>query len=109
MNRSRSRAMRSTLFIGAVLLAAPLGAQGSPPDDGARPITLREAIDLASRNSPAAVQAQGLDRNADAARRQAKGAFFPTVNLTAGSGRTQGTTINNFNGQLTALSGNPWS
>ncbi|MBL0169394.1 MAG: TolC family protein [Gemmatimonadaceae bacterium] len=96
----------SVLFAGAVLLAAPLGAQA---DDGARPVTLQEAIDLAMRNAPAAVQAQGLDRTAGAARRQAIAAYVPTLNLTASSGHTQGTTINNFNGQLTALSGNPWS
>ncbi len=94
------------LFAGAVLLAAPLGAQ---VDDGARPVTLQEAIDLAMRNAPAAVQAQGLERTASASRRQAIGAYVPNVNLTANSGHTQGTTINNFNGQLTALSGNPWS
>ncbi len=94
------------LFAGAVLLAAPLSAQ---VDDGARPVTLQEAIDLAMRNAPAAVQAQGLERTASASRRQAIGAYVPNVNLTANSGHTQGTTINNFNGQLTALSGNPWS
>ncbi len=99
---------------GAVLMAAPLHAQGitgglSSGDDGAQPITLEEAIGLAQRNSPLAVQARGLDRNASAARRQAVGSYVPNVNLSAGSGRTQGTTINNFNGQLTALSGNPWS
>jgi len=97
------------IFAGAVLMAAPLGAQGSGAEDGARPVSLREAIELAMRNAPAAVQARGLDRNAGAARRQAYGAYVPTMNLTVGSGRTQGTTINNFNGQLTALSGNPWS
>ena len=95
---------------GAVLtMAAPLGAQVATSDDGARQVTLQEAIDLAMRNAPAAVQAAGLDRNANAGRRQAKFAYVPTVNLTAGTGRTQGTTINNFNGQLTSLSGNPWS
>ena len=97
------------LIFGAVMLAAPLGAQTSSSDDGARPISLREAIELAGKNSPAAVSARGLDRNAAAARRQALGSYVPNVNLSAGSGHTQGTTINNFNGQLTALSGNPWS
>jgi len=90
-------------------MAAPLAAQGLPSDDSARPVTLREAIDLATRNSVAAVQARGLDRTASAARREAVGSYVPNVNLTAGTGHTQGTTINNFNGQLTALSGNPWS
>lgn len=97
------------VVLGAVMMTAPLGAQGLSGDDGARPVSLREAIELAAKNSPAAVSARGLDRNAAAARRQAIGSYVPNVNLTAGTGRTQGTTINNFNGQLTSLSGNPWS
>jgi len=97
------------LIAGAVLMAAPLRAQGFLADEVARPITLRDAIELAGRNAPAGILARGLERNAGAARRQALGAYAPTVNLSVGSGRTQGTTINNFNGQLTALSGNPWS
>lgn len=92
-----------------VLLTAPTGLHAQGSDDGARAISLREAIELAGKNSPAAVSARGLDRNAAAARRQALGSYIPNVNLSAGSGHTQGTTINNFNGQLTALSGNPWS
>ena len=97
------------MVFGAVLMAAPLRAQGLGGDESARPVSLREAIELAAKNSPAAVSARGLDRNASAARRQAVGSYVPNVNLSAGSGRTQGTTINNFNGQLTSLSGNPWS
>lgn len=107
MSKRLSAAM---VVAGAVLtMAAPLGAQVATGDEGARQVTLQEAIDLAMRNSPAAVQAIGLDRNANAGRRQAVFAYVPTVNLSAGTGRTQGTTINNFNGQLTSLSGNPWS
>lgn len=98
-----------TMVIGAALGAAPLAAQVTSADDGARPVTLQEAVTLAMRNAPAAIQARGLERNAGAARRQAIGAYVPTLNLSAGTGHTQGTTINNFNGQLTALSGNPWS
>lgn len=107
-NRVGQTVVGAVVF-GAVLMAAPLGAQGLSGDDGARPVSLREAIELAAKNSPAAVSARGLDRNAAAARRQAYGSYVPNVNLTAGMGRTQGTTINNFNGQLTSLSGNPWS
>jgi outer membrane protein len=104
-----SQTIVGAVIFGAVLMAAPLGAQGLTGDDGARPVSLREAIELAAKNSPAAVSARGLDRNAAAARRQAVGSYVPNVNLSAGTGRTQGTTINNFNGQLTSLSGNPWS
>ncbi len=112
MNRQHfrhARAATCALLTGAALVVAPLGAQTLPAEDGARLVTLQEAIDLAQRNAPAAVQARGLDRNAAAARRQALGSYVPNVNLSAGTGRTQGTTINNFNGQLTSLSGNPWS
>jgi outer membrane protein len=104
-----SHTIVSAVIFGAVLMAAPLDAQGVAAEDGARPVSLREAIELAAKNSPAAVSARGLDRNAAAARRQAVGSYIPNVNLSAGTGRTQGTTINNFNGQLTSLSGNPWS
>jgi outer membrane protein len=104
-----SHTIVSAVIFGAVLMAAPLDAQGVAVEDGARPVSLREAIELAAKNSPAAVSARGLDRNAAAARRQAVGSYIPNVNLSAGTGRTQGTTINNFNGQLTSLSGNPWS
>ena len=110
--RSRNRIGQTIIgaaVFGAAMMVAPLGAQAPGGDDGARPISLREAIELAGKNSPAAVSARGLDRNAAAARRQALGSYLPNVNLSAGSGHTQGTTINNFNGQLTALSGNPWS
>ena len=99
----------AVLFAGAVLLAAPFDAVAQGASDEARPVTLKEALELAMKNAPAAVQALGLERNAVAARRQAIGAYVPNVNLSAGSGRTQGTTINSFNGQLTPLSGNPWS
>jgi outer membrane protein len=101
--------IRSAALAGAVLMAAPLAAQPTSVDDGARPVTLQEAVAMAMRNAPAAVQARGLERNAGAARRQAVFAYVPTLNLSASSGHTQGTTINNFNGQLTALTGNPWS
>ncbi|WP_373062848.1 TolC family protein [Gemmatimonas sp.] len=107
-NRTGQTVVGAVIF-GAVMMAAPLGAQAPGSEDGARPVSLREAIELAGKNSPAAVSARGLDRNAAAARRQAIGSYVPNVNLSAGSGRTQGTTINNFNGQLTSLSGNPWS
>lgn len=98
------------MLTGAVVLTVPLGAQVSTgSDDGARPVTLQEAIEMATRNAPSAVQARGLTRVSSAARRQSVAAYFPTVNLSANSGNTQGTTINSFNGQLTSLTGNPWS
>jgi hypothetical protein len=84
MNR-RLTSIRTAWFAGAVLMAAPLAAQGVSADDGARPVTLQEAVALAMKNAPAAVQARGLERNAGAARRQAVGAYVPSVNLSAGT------------------------
>ena len=104
-----SRVALRAVLVGAVLMAAPLGAQSISADPSARSVTLEEAIALALRNTPAAIQAIGLERNAIAARRQTFAAYVPTVNLSIGSGHTQGTTINSFTGQLTSLSGNPWS
>lgn len=93
---------------GAVLMAAPLGAQDIPPmTEEARPVTLREAIELAQRNTPAAVQARGLERNAAAQRRSAYGAFLPNLNISASSNRTQG--VQFFQGQFVPLQGNPWN
>lgn len=110
----KSGVKKILILAGAVFMAAPLSAQGSaavgdPGADDARPVTLAEAIDMAVRNAPGAVQARGLARTAAAGKRQSVAAYFPNVNLMATSGNTQGTTINSFNGQLTALTGNPWS
>lgn len=69
----------------AFSLAAPVGAQAT--SDTAVPITLDEAIGLARRNSPAAIQARGTERTSRAAVRSAYGAFIP--NLSVNVGRTR--------------------
>ncbi len=107
MTRAWLRATGCVLFGGAVLLAAPLSAQGSPPDDGAKPISLREAVEMAQRNAPAIVAANGLERVAGGARRAGLAAYAPTINLTAGQARTNG--VQFFQGQLVPLTGNPWN
>jgi outer membrane protein len=121
MMRLHFSSMAGAVVTGAVLAAAPLvsGAQTTTPgtpapmtagvDDGARPVSLEEAVQMAQRNLPATIQARGQERTAAAAVRTAKFAFAPTVDLSASSGKTTGTTINNFNGQLTKIAGNPWS
>lgn len=52
--------------------------------DGATPISLDEAIRLAQRNSPEAIQARGTERTAAASRRAAQGALFPNLSVSAG-------------------------
>lgn len=101
--------VRLAVVFGAVLVAAPLGAQAPAPlpDDHARPISLADAIVQAQRNAPGVVNARGLERNAGAARRAALASFLPSLNLTASSARTQG--VQFFQGQLVPLTGNPWN
>ncbi|HZO18329.1 MAG TPA: TolC family protein [Gemmatimonadaceae bacterium] len=58
------------------LLSPELHAQEAP-----RPISLDEAVRLAQRNAPVAVQARGQLRSMDASVRGAYAAFLPDVNL----------------------------
>jgi outer membrane protein len=95
------------LLAGAVLLAAPLVVTAQATGEEARAISLRDAITEAQRNAPAIVAARGLQRNAEAAYRSARGAYLPSLNLTAGTARTQG--VQFFQGQLVPLTGNPWN
>ncbi|MBL0940917.1 MAG: TolC family protein [Gemmatimonadaceae bacterium] len=105
---SNFRAGLAVAVLGAVHVAAPLRAQVPVvPEDGARPISLAEAIQLAHRNLPAVVTARGLERTAAAASRSAYAAYFPSLTLNASSGRTQG--VQFFQGQLIPLTGNPWN
>jgi len=76
---------RITAIAFALFAAAPLGAQVTA--DSAIPISLDEAIGLARRNSPAAIQARGTERTSRAAVRSAYGAFIPNLNVSVG--RTQ--------------------
>ena len=76
----------------ALLCPAVLAAQaaGVPPDTTARPIGLDEAVRLAQRNAPAAVQARGQMRTSRAQVRSAYGAFIPNLSISAGSTRQAG-------------------
>ncbi len=56
----------------------------TPSPDSARPLPLAEAIRLALRNSPLAVQAEGNERTSRAARVSAIGAIMPSASLSAG-------------------------
>jgi len=73
--------------LAAVALAAGapvrLAAQPGARPTGARALTLTEALDLARRNAPAVVQAEGQVRAGEAAVRAARGAFLPSLALNA--------------------------
>jgi len=103
---ARSLISPAVLFAGAVLMAAPLDARAQVGEE-ARPISLTDAIRQAQRNSPAVIQARGLQRNGVAARRSALGAYLPTLNFNMGTAQTKG--VQYFQGALVPLTGNPWN
>ncbi len=87
------------------------GSWLAPSDSTARPISLAEALELAQRNSPQAVQARGQSRTASAASRSAVAAFLPNVSLSAGATRqyASGSRTRVENGQVITLPDQPWS
>lgn len=91
-------------------LAQGIFAQGPvvTNDSALRPIALAEAIQLAQRNLPAAVQARGQLRTTSAGVRAAYGAFFPTLSASAGQSQQSGQRFAP-NGQLQAYAAQPWS
>jgi len=80
-------------------------------DSTARPISLSDALELAQRNSPQAVQARGQTRTAAAGSRSAVAAFLPNVSVSAGATRqyASGSRTRVENGQVITLPDEPWS
>jgi len=83
-----------------------LAAQ-QPAGDRARPIALDEAVRLAQRNSPAAVQARNALRTTSAAVRTAMSQYIPSLSISGSGSRQGGETF--FQGKLVPYSGVPWS
>ena len=78
------RIARTFAFVLAALAPAGVArAQVTPPTPStdARPISLAEAVQLAQRNSPTAIQARGQVRTANAARKSAISAFIPNATI----------------------------
>ncbi len=80
--KSMLGALLAPILVPACLLAQTPGST-VPADTGARPIRLDEAVELAQRNAPAAVQARGQLRSSAAALRSAYGAFIPSFTVSA--------------------------
>jgi outer membrane protein len=74
--------------LSAAMILIPLRAHAQSPVDDARPITLADAVRLARRNAPAAIQARGQERTSRAAVRSAYGAFIPNVSVSLGTTHT---------------------
>jgi outer membrane protein len=84
-------AIRGVALLSAALLggASRSGAQ-TPAADSLHPISLDEAVRLAQRNAPAAVQARGQVRTSHSAVRSAYGAFLPNLNFSMGQTQSRG-------------------
>jgi outer membrane protein len=93
----------------SALLPAAAGAQvaSSSPADSLRPISLTEAVSLAQRNSPAAVQARGQMRTAASAIRSAYGSFLPSLSMSMGQTKQGGQRFDPLRGPVTQ-SASPW-
>jgi outer membrane protein len=95
----------------AVMVLATTTA-ATPADTTVRPLSLSAVVELAERNAPAVIHAQGQVRTTSASVRAAYGSFLPNVSLSAATnrqlpeqpGRTQV-----VNGQVVILSSDPWS
>ncbi|HJU65790.1 MAG TPA: TolC family protein [Gemmatimonadaceae bacterium] len=99
--------MNRLLVVVPVLLPLMVGAQ-EPSVDPARPITLDEAVAMAQRNAPAAVQARGQIRNAGAGVSAAYSAFIPSFTVNASRSYQGGQASRVENGQVIEAE-NPWS
>lgn len=95
-----------------MMLALPvaLAAQTPMTDTAAHPISLTQAVELAQRNAPSAVQARGQLRTANASVKGAYAAFLPNLNLSANrSYRSQSGTNNRIQNGEIVTANSPWT
>jgi outer membrane protein len=94
------------LLIAALLAPGLLFAQA--PAGEPRIITLEEAVTLAQRNSPIAVQARGQLRSSDAGLRSAYAAFIPNLSVSANRAYRAGDFLGE-GGRIIPVTGDEWS
>jgi outer membrane protein len=89
-------------------LAAGAQSAGSATQDSLHPITLQEAVSLAQRNSPAAIQARGQFRATSSAVRSAYAAFLPSLSTSLNQNKQSGQRFDALRNQVVTVQ-NPWS
>lgn len=99
--------MRSRVVFAALAAVIPAAAGAQVSGDSLHPITLQEAVTLAQRNVPAAVQARGTLRTTSSSVRSAYGAFFPSLSSTVGQSKQGGQRWDQLRGPV-AGSFSPW-
>lgn len=107
--------MRTTVLV--LLFLAPLGASAAQArlapaapsaPDSVHPITLQDAVRLAQRNAPSAVQARGQLRTAASAVRSAYGAFVPSLTASLNQTKQSGERFDPLRNQIVTVT-QPWS
>ena len=109
-----TRMTKVLLILAIPCLAQGIGAQENSPsaigDTTLHPISLQEAVDMAQRNAPVAVQARGQIKNAETAVRSAYGQYLPNLNFTAGQTKqSAGRRLDPTTGELKPYVAAPWS
>ena len=98
---------RLAVFAALALVPATLPSQ-TVIDPTATPITRRDAISMAQRNSPSAVQARGAISTSGAAVKQSYAAFLPSFSLSASRRNERGERFDT-QGNLVPFTGQPTS
>jgi len=88
--------------------AAVAGGQTTVAQDSLHPIPLQEAVRLAQRNAPAAVQARGQMRTASSSVRSAYGAFIPSLSASLNQTKQSGQRFDALRNQVVSVT-QPWS
>src|SRR5436190_24127825 len=101
---------RQILMFSAIATPFVAGAQvdaSAAVQDTLHPISLPEAVSLAQRNAPAAVQARGQLRTTASAVRSAYGAFLPSVSASMAQSKQSGQRFDPLRGPVTTPF-SPW-
>ena len=93
---------------GLVGCAAVASAQTTATQDSLHPIPLQEAVRLAQRNAPAAVQARGQLRTTASSVRSAYGAFIPSLSASLNQTKQSGQRFDALRNQVVTVT-QPWS
>ena len=88
------------------VLATVAGAQAT--SDSLHPISLNEAVSLAQRNAPAAVQARGQLRSTSSAVRSLYGSFVPSLSASMSQSKQSGERYDALRDEIVTVT-QPWS
>lgn len=102
---------RHILILTAIAMPWVAGAQvhaSAAAQDTLHPVSLPEAVSLAQRSAPAAVQARGQLRTAASAVRLAYGAFVPSLSVSMNQTQQSGQRFDALRNQVVSVT-QPWS